>query len=191
LAIERSVFDAWVNAEVTAESRKSMLMGGEPINAAMVHVGRWRFALKMQSDRMVKARSEPVTDFVREIDLQFFIFALRQFLRSVELVKKRTPKGPQQEISAAMDAFAGAVPGWKDTRDLLEHFDEYESGTGRAKKRVGAPTITWYERSPDLYSVNVSIPGWSSVTIEFRRAVEAADVLLEAVSRVVVRLRDA
>ena len=90
-----------------------------------------------------------------------------------------------------MNVFAAAVPGWKDTRDLLEHFDEYESGSNKAQKRVGAPSVTWYERSPDSYSVNVSIPGLSSVTIEFRRAVEAADVLLEAVSRVVVRLQDA
>jgi len=150
-----------------------MIAGAEPINAAMAHMGRWRFALKMQSDRMVHARAEPVTDFVREIDLQFFIFALRQFLRSVELVMKRMPTGPQQEISASMDAFARAAPGWKDTRELLEQFDEYESGSGKAKQRVGAPTVTWFERSSASYSVNVSIPGLSSVTIEFRRAVEA------------------
>ena len=84
--MQRRSSDAWFK-EVSTESRKSMLRGGEPINGAMAHVGRWRFALKMQSDRIVNARLEPVTDFVREIDLQFFILRSVSFCAQLTLLR--------------------------------------------------------------------------------------------------------
>lgn len=41
-------------------------------------------------------------------------------------------------VDEGLEAFAAAVPGGKDARDVIEHFDEYTQGIGRLRQsKVG------------------------------------------------------
>jgi hypothetical protein len=152
---------------------------------AMAHATVWLYAIAMQVDRIEGNGHEVFNDAARQVDLHFFIHALRQLLRSVNLVKIRAPSECQGKIEAALALFDESVPRARVARNWLEHFDEYESGTGSAQPRSGRsdPSVTWFERSPGHYSVTVAITGLEPVTIEIHRARAAAQALLAGVDR--------
>lgn len=141
----------------------------------------------MQSQRISTRQHEAFGDLARQIDLKFFIVALRQFVRSVQLVQRRAEPEASQKIGTALSQFDGALPGAKDLRDWLEHFDEYESGTGNDQKRASnaEPMLTWFARGSDTYSVAVSVQGLRDLTLEITEATAAAEVLLSAVGHAV------
>ena len=68
-------------------------------------------------------------------------------------------------------------------RDILEHFDEYERGTGRYQRlnEITEPSITWFERSPGRHIVNVAVTGLETISVHMESAIDAANRLVVAV----------
>ena len=59
-------------------------------------------------------------------------------------------------LQQRLDQFNAAVPGMKDARDMLEHFDEYIVGTGNMQGEDGNPKYSvWLDHTPDGWSVRI------------------------------------
>lgn len=81
-----------------------------------------------------------------------YIGALRDLLRAC-LMAAHLPAAQH-----AVDRFVAEVPGLKDARDMLEHFDDYESGRGRLQHRAGAQEaglLLFYESDGSTKRVHV------------------------------------
>lgn len=152
------------------------------INEAMAYVVRWRYALAVQADRVEHADMRGFGTLTREADSMFFVVALWRLVASAQLVAKRAPAEIRRPVRAAIEQFHREVPDAKDVRHRLEHFSDYESGTGHEQRRqhVSEPSVTWFEYKPGNFSVTVDVPSLSSVTVEMVRTIEAADRLLVA-----------
>jgi hypothetical protein len=76
----------------------------------------------------------------REIDARQLVFVLRQLLTAEELEQAALEAlgiDPVvgQELAEAREKFEAALPGVKDMRDGLMHFDEWARGTGRGPQK--------------------------------------------------------
>jgi hypothetical protein len=150
---------------------------------ALGHVLVWSYALSVQSDRVEQSGDGVFQGLRREIDLRFFAAALRKLLRAADLTAKRAEPPARAQIYEAIAAFHHAVPGAKDVRDRLEHFDAYESGTGHQQKAadITEPSVTYFVRGTGTHTINVDVPGLSTATIEMESAKEAGNALMTAI----------
>jgi len=148
----------------------------------------WHHALGLQWGRILTAKADDPESWVnREIDLRLFVMALRQFIRSADLTGDRAEPAAGHEIKEALARFHRTVPGAVDLRDSLEHFDAYESGTGRLQRKAGVngPATTWFTHGGLDHSINVDIPGVGPIGIRIGPTVAAADELVAATRRAV------
>lgn len=77
----------------------------------------------------------------RQIDARQLIVALRQLLTAARLERLALEEhGVAAEVIAALDSaerqFVNALPGIKDMRDALTHFDEWSRGLGRGPQKA-------------------------------------------------------
>ncbi|GIG62942.1 hypothetical protein Lfu02_73140 [Longispora fulva] len=82
-----------------------------------------------------------------EVDAMLLLYPLRQVLRAAEVLRRHTTGPARELISDALDRFHTDLPGVKDARDVLEHFDEYLLGAGRLQKRGQRSTGSDLERA--------------------------------------------
>lgn len=153
------------------------------VPTAVGHVVQWAYAMDVQAERIESAGTGPLAMRRREIDVRFFVQALRNLLRAIELIQRRASDAAREQIAAALEAFNQEVPGAKDVRDRLEHFDEYESGVGKDQRKAGVtePSITFFASRPGRHAVTVLVPGLTDATVEVQAAKTAADRLQTAV----------
>jgi hypothetical protein len=158
-----------------------------PASDAVVHLVVWNYALSVQAERVTSAQEGAFGRKTREIDLRFFVVALRGLLRSAELIMHGAETRAKDEIDDAIKRFHDAVPGSKDLRDRLEHFDEYERGTGRQQRRaqISEPSVTFFSGQPGHHSISVEIPGLPTASIEMETARDAGNELMTAVASAV------
>lgn len=83
---------------------------------------QWLDAVERQAGRVLDAPGHGNG----QIEILLFVGALRKVLRGAEAILG--------EEHAAVRSFYEAVPGATDIRDMLEHFDEYVTGSGRLQK---------------------------------------------------------
>jgi hypothetical protein len=77
----------------------------------------------------------------RQIDARHLIVALRQLLTAARLERLALEEhGVAAEVISALDSaeqqFVDALPGIKDMRDALTHFDEWSRGLGRGPQKA-------------------------------------------------------
>jgi hypothetical protein len=71
-----------------------------------------------------------------QVEILLFVGALRNVLRGAEaILGKQHP---------AVRCFYEAVPGARDIRDMLEHFDEYVTGSGRLQKSESSDWLVYF-----------------------------------------------
>jgi hypothetical protein len=71
-----------------------------------------------------------------QVEILLFVGALRNVLRGAEAILGKE--------HAAVRSFYEAVPGAMDIRDMLEHFDEYVTGSGRLQKGKSPDWLVFY-----------------------------------------------
>lgn len=78
------------------------------------------------------------------IDAPHTITALRHALRGVEMTRRHLKVDAAKELlGETLAEFDRAVPGGKQARDVIEHFDEYAMGVGNLQQpRVRSPRVT-------------------------------------------------
>lgn len=158
--------------------RKNDLLGsGVPPRVAEVasHVLWWFQASERQGDRIRigKSTSEVGTD------AHFFAIALRNLLRVCELATNELSSDP---IKGAVDEFVKAVPGTKDVRDVLGHFDDYICGTGRLQKNGNISQMRWSYKSYSTESGHRGLKivlGDGAISLDIDSSVAAARTLAE------------
>ena len=92
----------------------------------------WNRVLATQADRLAS------TGFVPEGYV--FILALRNLRRAAALVASAlTQTKDRQAANAALVEFDLSLPGAKQARDILEHFDDYARGVGNLQRRQPEP----------------------------------------------------
>lgn len=105
------------------------------------------------------------------MDAHLLLLALRQVIRGAEMSRNHAKTDQARDmITAALAKFDSAIPGGKDARDVIEHFDEYSQGVGRLQQPgVKAPKRVPNEQHADDFSI---VPGWDA-TPEGRRPILA------------------
>ncbi|MCX5415592.1 hypothetical protein [Streptomyces sp. NBC_00059] len=69
------------------------------------------------------------------LDAPYTVMALRQVLRGVEMTRRHLKSDAARALLGdGLAAFDLAVPGGKEARDVIEHFDEYAMGVGRLQQ---------------------------------------------------------
>ena len=142
--------------------------------AARSHLFLWMVAVQDQSLRVIQAEY----DHNREVDSTLYALALRNLLRVAELVRQFD----RQRVKAALAAFEKEVPNLVKLRDILEHFDEYETGRGDLQKKglvPREPVSIWWEQNAGTVVVNVG--GFS---LDVVKASDAASRLVRSLADV-------
>jgi hypothetical protein len=98
-------------------------------------VKHWQRAVETQSRRF---RSSRLTPDQRRVEGVFLVMALRQLLRAASFAQR---KMNSTVLRAELRSFKRALPGIEESRDALEHFDQWRMGKGRKQKRE--PDGTW------------------------------------------------
>lgn len=69
------------------------------------------------------------------IDAPYTVMALRHVLRGVEMPRRHLKTDAARTLlDGALADFGSAVPGGKNARDVIEHFDEYAMGIGNLQQ---------------------------------------------------------
>lgn len=111
-------------------------------NVALQLANEWAIAVRAQARRV----QHPHNSQERVPDTYLLVMALRNVLRAAEMAKTSIPTpATKREIQQAIGTFSRAIvvtnsttqPGHEalvQVRNVLEHFDQYYSGTGRQQK---------------------------------------------------------
>jgi hypothetical protein len=90
-----------------------------------------------------------------EIDATFFLYALRNLLRSCELAVRSAPRKAACDMERGIEKFNAAIPRLVDLRDVLEHFDDYlemkgklqhPPGTAKGKRKPAKAIDPWVSK---------------------------------------------
>lgn len=101
----------------------------------------WYRVLAAQADRLAESGFVP--------EGYVFVLALRNLRRAAALVASALSRAEDQHAAAAALAeFDRALPGAKEARDVLEHFDDYARGTGVLQR---------YQQAPERFPVAVDV----------------------------------
>jgi len=143
----------------------------------------WLRALKLADERL---RTVEPWGNDGAIDSMFYAVALRNVIRAVGMARPSAPCA----IDDALAHFDAAVPNGVKMRDMLEHFDDYETGKGKLQKarNIGGYEVTFkraYHPEPGgIITVEGSLAGGAiQVTFELdtRVATPAATTLVKTV----------
>lgn len=97
----------------------------------------WAARAVQQFAADIKATDDPVRQiYARQIFGQLRQMHICAAMLARELVRLGVDEVHQDQLQREIDAFHETVPGAKDARDLLEHFDEYARGEGRLQRRA-------------------------------------------------------
>jgi hypothetical protein len=128
-------------------------------------------------------KDETATPDQRQADAALMAVAVRNVLRAAEAV---AALGTDADLDAALATFRAKLPGVKDLRDVLEHFDAYASNHGRLQRAGEAPGgyRVFYERPVLRYMLHVG-----DLVLDVDDAAEAAgdltEVTLGAIKKIV------
>lgn len=101
----------------------------------------WQRAVQLAVLRLRDSDDRRISWFSsRQIDARQLVFALRQILNAQRLVAvamkaRGVDKAACQALEGARQDFVDALPGVKDMRDALMHFDEWSRGQGRGPQK--------------------------------------------------------
>jgi hypothetical protein len=161
------------------------------VRVAMARVVKWLYAMSTQAERIRSAPDGAMPTLQVETDLHFFLIALSNFLRAVDLVAGVAAPSAVQKIKADVSTFHRDVPGSTDLRNVLEHYDSYLMGDGflqmaarrRPTSRSGAgdPALSFVSRRPDQPTITVIVPGVDDFSVTVESALDAAHRLVSVV----------
>lgn len=99
-----------------------------PGPVALDYLNRWCEAVQMQADRAVGT----LGGVSRWVDAALLVMALNEARRAAELARAAVVSDPKAvtAIREAVRQFDDAMPGVRRARDMIEHFDACERGTG-------------------------------------------------------------
>lgn len=101
----------------------------------------WQKAVRLAVLRLQESDDPRISWFSsRQIDARLLVFALRQILNAERLAAvamdaRGVDAAPREALARARQRFEDALPGVKDMRDALMHFDEWSRGQGRGPQR--------------------------------------------------------
>lgn len=135
--------------------------------------------LMMQFQRLVVPRpTEPGADleavFDPGLDATFYAYALRHSVQVAEMCRVFNPG----KIGRAIKAFEDAVPDYKRVRDVLGHFDAYETGAGDLAGVTSAlnNSVHFFEYDPANQVMHIG-----GMTLDVKASYFAANAMLMAV----------
>jgi hypothetical protein len=135
----------------------------------------WADAVERQAERVRTATGDQFDVFP---DFILYAFALRCLYRSADAISKEADGALEQELAT----FERAVPRFKDVRDVLEHFDDYDRGVGKLQ-RPGDPIQI--DAHPVVDGSTLYLRG---VRLELYSSLDAARALSHAACTVVWRV---
>jgi hypothetical protein len=125
---------------------------------AAEHAYLYAGAVKFQAESLLSAdppdMPEPFAHLrsaARQAQAMLLVLSLRNLLRAAEMASQHAEPPEKRNLDDALARFKTELPGLVDARDMLEHFDDYLSGTGR-KARVYDVT---FERSDSHYLIRI------------------------------------
>src|SRR5262245_41893201 len=95
----------------------------------------WARAVELQRDRILKEEHDAVTQVV---DAKQLAHAVAQVETAARLARKQLRGDAYGLLHRAVTDFETEVPDFRDLRDVIEHFDEYEAGTGQRQRPASA-----------------------------------------------------
>ncbi len=99
----------------------------------------WQRAVQLAVLRLREPDDQRISWFSsRQIDARQLVFALRQILNAERLVAvamRGVDTAAHEALAHARQRFEDALPGIKDMRDALMHFDEWSRGQGRGPQK--------------------------------------------------------
>lgn len=101
----------------------------------------WQRAVQLAVLRLRDADDQRISWFSsRQIDARQLVFALRQILNAERLVAvvleaRGVDTAAHEALARARQRFEDALPGIKDMRDALIHFDAWSRGQGRGPQK--------------------------------------------------------
>ena len=101
----------------------------------------WQRAVQLAVLRLREPDDQRISWFSsRQIDARQLVFALRQILNAERLVAvametRGVGTAAREALAQARQRFEDALPGIKDMRDALMHFDEWSRGAGRGPQK--------------------------------------------------------
>lgn len=99
------------------------------VGEALSELMRWTHSAQIMA---IRTLDPDAGDYTREGDVRLFAMAVRQVLRFAELTYDKAREDQAPEIREAINAFDAVIPAAKVIRDLVDHWDDYMKGTGRA-----------------------------------------------------------
>lgn len=157
------------------------------LSTSRTYLNHWGALVDLQAERALEGG---VTDLRSNLDAYQFAHVLNQLVRAADSVNRQHLGG---SADAVIDAFCAAVPHWKDVRDVIEHFDDYDLGVGHLQQSGRLPKDLPYlgaffalrgratEREKTLFL-------GASLSLPIHTAREAAAELLEGTRLEISRL---
>lgn len=128
-------------AVVTASSSPDWSPADNPHAIAISEAQWWQRTVQLAVLRLRDPDDQRIAWFSsRQIDARQLVFALRQILNAERLVAAAmeacgVDAAAHEALARARQQFVDALPGIKDMRDALMHFDEWSRGQGRGPQK--------------------------------------------------------
>jgi hypothetical protein len=97
----------------------------------------WATQAVVQFTADAKAADGPTQQiYARQVFGQLRLLQRCAAMMAKELARLGVDQIPRDELGDEIDVFEAAVPGAKNARDILEHFDDYARGDGRLQRKA-------------------------------------------------------
>jgi hypothetical protein len=97
----------------------------------------WAMSAVLQFAADAKATHGPAQQiYARQIFGHLRLLQRCAAMQAKELARLGIDQVHRDQLQGEIDAFESAVPGAKNARDVLEHFDEYARGDGRLQRKA-------------------------------------------------------
>lgn len=126
---------------VTASVPPDWSPADNPHAIAISEAQWWQKAVRLAVLRLQESDDPRISWFSsRQIDARLLVFALRQILNAERLAAvamdaRGVDAAAREALARARQKFEDALPGVKDMRDALMHFEEWSRGQGRGPQR--------------------------------------------------------